>query len=450
MGDVSRSPSRLVSRLPSHSPVSGGWGGALAVVADSEWNQTSYPLNPRKVTGAWQSGLTAEDILPAAFFNGTPLFVDLATGNDANNGQAGQPVKSLHRATDLINASALPPRVEVDGGPFIRDFWWNSGTKVLTKAAWFEYVGVGRALTHNANNLTWSTDASYPNARKATRSAVARVFDLTVLDEWGHYAEFSKAADAAAVNAAYHTWAQINAGADVIVNRGGGALNNNTRVQLTSNGLRTNAPLRLTGFDIEGGGGLGGCLHLQNITGNVVLENCSLRYPGSDATPRDCWFADNVNGLVAFFDCDFSSASKDGGNAHWTTDATRKTFVLTERCTGADFGRGTLSSNNAITGHESVVWIDFEGDYDGGRGGLLRFINDSRFAMFGGRLGRDFGDGSITPSAVRIDNTAQARLIDVVIETGGELALLTGDSGVIYTRNVSLIAGGASGDIREL
>jgi hypothetical protein len=423
---------------------------ASTVLSNIEWDQVSYPLIPVKVNDVWQSDFDPDDYLPRSYFSGTPLFVDFTTGSDAANGQAGTPVKSLWRAINLINTAGVPTHVTVTPGTFPRANWFNSGSVVLTTPAWFEVVG-GEALAYNGDVLTWpgSPDATYTNTYKSARSNVSRVVNLLTTSAYGnHYVDFTKVADAATCNSTVNSWAQV--GSDLYVNRGGAVTNANTRAYLTTNGLRTSASLRLTGFNIEGGGGLGGCLHILDIVeGVVIVEDCSLRYPGSDAAPRDCWFSDDSSGLIAFINTDFSSSSKDGGNAHWTNDALRQTYVLTIGCSGNDFGRGASTSNNAITAHETVVWLDIEGDYAYARGTPIRNINDSRMGKLGGSVSYDLGDGGgFTPSVVRVDNTAENWFVDVTITSAGENTLLTADDGVNYIHDVTQIGGVAAGDTR--
>lgn len=425
---------------------------ALAVLTAIEWNQADYPLEPAKVGGVWTSGFDPDDYLPLSYFVGTPLFVDFTTGSDAANGQSGTPVKSLWRAINLVNAAGVPTHVTVNPGTFPRANWFNSGSTVLTTPAWFEVVG-GRAVAYNGDVLTWpgSPDATYPNTYKASRSSVARVVNLLGTSPYGtHYADFAKVADAATCNSTANSWAQV--GSDLYVNRGGGTLNANTRAYLTTNGLRTSTSVRLTGFDIEGGGGSGGCFSILNAASSVVIaESCTFRYSGSDAIPRDCCLIEGTStGLFAFLDCDFSGSSKDGLNHTRADDGFRLVHVLTERCSGDDFGRGASTSNNAITGHFMTVQADFDNQgYSYGRAGLVRFVNDSRLAMFGGSASFDLNDGSgFTPSVIRADNTAEIRLVDVDVTSAGEATLLTADDAIIWTNNVTQTGGTASGDIR--
>jgi hypothetical protein len=429
----------------------------LEVLTSMEWDQVNYPLAPAKVDGVWESGFDPDDYLPLAFFTGTPLFCDFATGNDANNGTAGQPVKSLWRLINLINASADPVYAEVTGGPFPRANWFNNLSVVVTVKAWINYVSGGRGLAYNGDVLSWSADGSFPpNNWNASRPNVARVIDLLAASPYGnHYRDFAKYTTSAEVQSggfADPRWAQISSNTILTVNRGGGVLNANTRALLTTNGLRTNTSLRLSNFNIEGGGGAGGAFSIQNVTDGVVIaENCSFRYAGSDAVPRDNSLIEGSTGLFAFIDCEFDSSSKDGLNHTRTDDGQRLTFVLTERCRGADFGRGASTSNNAITGHQMTVQVDFNNQgWEYGRLGTVRFIDDTRLAMFGGRVAYDLGDGSgFTPAVVRADDTAEIWLIDVEVESvASENTLLTTTNGVIHTHNVTQTGGSASGDIR--
>lgn len=425
----------------------------IAVLNSIEWDQVNYPLAPEKTGDVWISGLNPDDYLPLSGYTGTPLFVDQVSGSDAANGQAGTPVKSLHRAIALINTAMQPTHVTVLSGSFPRTNSFNSsGSVVLNYPAWFECEGGGRAVVWHGDVLTWASAGS--GAYSATRSSVARVVDTRSVNVFGDYPDLIKVADLAACQALPGSWAQVTTTLYVHLSDSAAVTNANTKAFLTTNAFRTTAPLRLTNFDLEGGGGEGGCLSLQGITGDVIVENCTFKYPGRfsvtgiDNIDRDCWFADDCNGLVAFIDSGFSSASKDGGNADWKIDSTRSLFVLTERCSGANFGGGGSLSSNGITGHGTVVWADIDSDYTNGGGGLVRFIEDSRIAAFGSRYSFDLGDGVNTPGVVRMDGTAEARLVECVVTSGGEATLLTSTDGIIWTTNVTQTGGVASGDIR--
>lgn len=392
---------RYVTRYDIMAPVTSD--EAAFVLANIDWNQTAFPLSPSRTGGRWTSGFDRNAYLPDAAF-ATTFHVDHRRPDNTGDGLSPETAKrSIHSAIVTGNGTGQPYRVLIAAGTYTRaDGMSNSGSVVPTQDCALIAMD-GAVITGPFDTLPWSTitDLAYSNSYVVRRPLVARVFDLTRVNEHGDLIEIPRGESAAAVDAA-SGWAQD--GDTLVVRRPDRApvTNENTRVFLVAANLKLDAGsgrLYLRGIDFQGGAAgdqspliVSGCMDTV-----VIAEDCSFRYGGGDSAYLcDGVSMINSSGLFAFIGCRASANAKDGFNAHWLADDQRKTFVLTERCIGRDNGRFGSTSNNSLTGHETVVWVDVSGDYAHDHGGVVRFIDDSRLAAFGSRAAFDHGDGGAT------------------------------------------------------
>lgn len=443
--------------------LSAGGGVAVRALQRVSWDRSAYPLTLSENEGSWQSSFDRDVYLPDSSLL-TTYYVDVATGNDSNSGlTSGLKLKSIHAAVTKGNATGSPYRVLVTAGRYPRaNGLNNTGTIQPTQNAAIVAVG-GRVVTGPFDDLSWpaSPDPTYTNCYKVSRSNVARVFDIATLDAHGNYTELVNVADAVTCDSTPGSFAQV--GSDLYVRRVDGAAvtNANTRAHLIQRHLNLTSGfngkrLYLENIDLEGGVQLG-TLSVDGVTDTVIMaQGCSFKYSGGYSGPS--YVNDNValwnsSGLFAFVDCEVGSAWKDGFNAHWQTDSERRTYVLTERCRGRDFGRGSSTSNNAITGHETVVWVDVEGDWSDGRGGTVRFIDTSTLAAFGSSAANDLGDGVESKIAWHALHNVVYALVDcqgAVVNPATDYALAINNSAVVYGRDFEAVSGLIFGTIQSL
>lgn len=368
-----------------------------------EWDTVNFPLTIRKSGSRWASNFDRTRYIPDSVFV-TTYYVDIARPDNNGNGLTPATAKkSIHAAVTAGNATAQPYRVLVSPGSYDRaNGISNSGAVFPTQTCGIISNG-GSVITGTFDILAWpgTTDPTYTNSYVVARANVARVFDIASTNEFGDYVELTKQTTATIVNNT-NGWAQD--GGNVVVRRPDGApvTNANTRVYVNTANARfatSNARLYLKGIAFEGGSA--GDQNPLIVTGAlntvVVGEDCSFKYGGSNSSfLRDGVSIDGSSGLFAFIRCRVSANSKDGFNAHWLVDSTRKVFVLTENCVGRDDGKFGSASNNEITGHETVSWVDINGDYAYNHGGTVRFVNDSRLVAYGSLAAKDQGDGGQT------------------------------------------------------
>ncbi len=254
-------------------------------------------------------------------------------------------------------------------------------------------------------------------------------------------------ANANATNAS----ATITSGGFLYVRRGDAAAvtNANTRayliagamISLTSaNGFTGGKRAYICGLNVEGGST--GVMEITGLTNSVIVTaNCSFKYGGAATFVFDNVPISESSGLFTFDNCLFAASWKDGLNAHYTVSTTsRQTFVLTQDCTSRDHGRGSSTSNQGLTGHEQTCFVDVNGNWTYGRGGTVRFIDNSRLAAYGSACRFDLQDSGVAaPTLWNTINTAEFWLTDCVAEgeNMGDYALNAFTGTVIYVNNFS-------------
>lgn len=436
-----------------------GRGAGVDVLGKIRWNRGLYPLSVYKDGSGWHSNFDRNNYVPDSRFV-TTYYVDFGKANDSANGLSfANAKKSISAAVTLGNATGQPfkIRVETDNGTYVRaNGLTNSNTVFPTQDCAIVAAHSGVEITDDSKRatvgmhdaLTWpgTPDATYTNCYLATRSNVARVFDIATINSYGDYTELTSVADAATCDTTPGSWAQV--GSSLYVNRTDAAAvtNTNTRAYLIAGSAISLTAAHgfsgkfayLRGVNIEGGNN--GVMEVTSLVGSVVVaESCSFKYGGAAAYVYDNVPILDCQGLFAFKNCLFASSWKDGLNLHYTPWGTvRQTFCFTENCSSHDHGRGTSTSNQGITGHENVVGVDVNGNWTYGRGGTVRWINDSRLGAFGSASRFDLLDSTGDPPILwHTVNTAEFYLTDCIGEgaNAGDYALDAFTGTTIHIRN---------------
>lgn len=415
------------------------------------WPVGTYPITVFGAEGRFSTAVNPRSLVNSGIWTSTTfIHVNSSTGVDASAAVVSSPTdtskaaKTIGKAIQLGNAAATPYRIFVKADTVVRANGLNgiNPTQPCSIEAWG-----GRVVMGPFDVLTWAADVTYTNTYSATRSGVARVFDLTAtLDKWGKYQELTLVADAATCNTTPGSWAQVGSTLYVRRTDGAAATNSNVRAYLGGSGVHNInlgtgvLDFYLSGFDLEGGNA--GCLiSPAAATHNIVAEDCTFRYAGSLASLTDCVQLTSLKGIAAFFRCDASAGAKDGFNVHWTTGgapAGDNTYLLTVDCTGRDNGRGTSVSNNGWTTHERVIGIDVNGDYAENYGGNVHSIGTSQSWCVGTVSRRSIGDlgngGTITSTGFRTNDSA-VMWLDSTLADGNLLAIDAHDgTAAIYKR----------------
>lgn len=173
------------------------------------------------------------------------------------------------------------------------------------------------------------------------------------------------------------------------------------------------------GFDLEGGSALGGIdirpSPVSQTQKVLAVSNLTARYGGGkiDVAAGRGISIEGWNGLAIFKNTSADFNQTDGFNLHVSTPV-EFSGMLTINCDAVDNGRLAGTSCNSHTLHENAKAIDLCSRFERGHGGTIRNIGTSKALYVGTYIANDQGDkhlaasGSISPSAIRIDENAQA------------------------------------------
>jgi hypothetical protein len=424
----------------TYSVVVGSPDGTKRIKWPSEfsWDFTSYPVVAERTAGAWSiPDFDPTDYLPSSLLTATPFYVDIATGNDVNDGLTLSTKKrSIHNAITAGNATGQPYRIIIDAGWYPRDrsFSWGDSAYPTQDCA---FIASGGPVYVGAfSTLSWpeSKDTTYTNTTIVVRSSVIRVIDTANIDVFGEYSEFVQVADAATCDSTPDSWAQV--GSNLHVNRGDGlvASNNNTlsflaesRATFPSN----NANLYFSNIHIYGN--MAGAPYISGGTRNVVMDNCSGQFSGRSTDKFDAFRFSNIAGLVVLNNCVTHSAAKDGINFHDT--AVAGTHALVVNCRSFNNGRWTSLSNNGFTSHGAVKSIIVGGEYHHNYGGNVACINDTETVILGANSHDSHGDGEAAPVDYQYQHQAIAWMCDTRADNSRR-AIAASSSSVVNIYNI--------------
>jgi hypothetical protein len=415
---------------------------ALAIVSlesGFDWPYETYP-----VTFGWNGTSFTCDLDPedyaAAALAGTQYYVDVDTGSDVADGLTSEtPVKSIHRAITLGNATAAPFRVAVAAGSYPRENGFTATGALVPATQSCAIIGTGLVECWTGSVLTWpgSPDATHTSTYKVARSAVARVINLTTDDANGDYDELTKVADAATCNSTPNSWAQV--AGDLYVHRTDeeAPTTANTRVLLLSTAnLQTGATSKdifVSGIDFQGGAG--GAVSVQvAATLNAMFVNCTGKFAGAVGVNVNGFAFNNFTGLAALKNCVGACNENDGISGHLSSG---EYYMLTIDCIGRNNGRNSALSCNGLTIHGNVRGIDVNGEYCENYGANVIPVNTSQMFCLGTYAHDSYGDvvhgGSTVPTDYQTQNTAELWLRGAGA-SGSEQSLVASDTSIIRTR----------------
>ena len=236
----------------------------------------------------------------------------------------------------------------------------------------------------------------------------------------------------------------VNSGGKTYIKRGGGAAVTDANSR-SIRGTSTIAPafsdgatslsksLYLTGFDMHGG-----FLSTAAGTRNVWLDNCRFMFANLDQGVAGNGVATDFIGTTLLTRCESYCNGGDAYNPHGLNGAHQMALF---DCLGWDVGRYTGQSNNGLTGHETTVLFDYNGDYQLTRG-AQRFIDNSRSVLARTKATGDLGDiagpatgltggGVLPPTALIADGNAIVWAIGCTLGSSDRATSTTGN-GAIY------------------
>jgi hypothetical protein len=428
--------------------------GPVAAPAGFNWPFATYPIAIIQ-TGPYSFTTNfVPEAYAAAALAGPQYWVDVATGNNANPGTQGAPVKSIWQATTLANAAGVPATINVKyaaAGYSRADGFANAGTPVPNTVP-IAYIAYGAAYPAKGgivdcwvgDALVWSAtpDPTFTTLYTATRSNVSQVINPALLDANGDPVMATQYADAATANAATgNAWAQVGttlylkwAGNPVVTNANARAL-----LKATPNWTQqaTSKDVYLKGFNFQGGANAA-VAFTSAVTMNFIAVNCLAGFSGDSLVNVNAWKLDYMSGLAALVNCIGTNGEADGINTHWTPGGTPQIFTLTIGCIGRANGRDTVQSCNGITSHDNCIGIDVMGEYYGNYGANVIPINGNQMWCAGTYAHDSQGDvshGGVTgPTDFQAQSTAQMWL-QSCRSAVSTTSLLASNTSTIYTRN---------------
>ena len=435
-----------------------------AAWAFSAWRPdeaTLYFQNGACVASVGKSPLEVFNLVSSAVTAPDATYYVATNGSDANNGLSrGAAFATLSRPVVVAKAAGYTKiKVIVAAGEYPRFANPTAGGSIVIDidTAWFAENGRVRTGTWDAYSPP-SVDATYPNTYSWTLSSVARVCDLLTVDADANYLDLTNVTTAALCNITPNSWA-LEGGKLYVRRRDGVAvMRDNTRVFRSSSGnLRmTGASVNLyvggltgaDGFDFEGGDS-GGPVTINPTALPFTkkcasIENATMKYGGGVGQPDARGITINsYDGLVFLKNCYLARNITDGVNVHNQTVpmAAARVTCVTLNCTAQNNG-GAQVSCQPYTLHEDVLGVDFASNLFDGYGGGIRNINASVMWAAGTVIANDRGDrtapgGALTPTAVRLDDTARLWLDTALIRQNQGYELYAASAGTaIYIRNM--------------
>ncbi len=418
----------LKTRLLLSTALTLGGVGVIAAVppAGFNWPFATYPITIVQTSANTFSTNFVPESYAQPALTGPQYWVDLATGNNANPGTQGSPVKSIWKGTQLANAGGAPATVMVNynaAGYGRADGFTNTSTPVPNTVP-IAYIAYGAPYPAKGgivdcwvgDQLAWSAtpDPTFTTLYTATRSAVSQVFNPAVLDAYGDPTLSTKYPDAATANAASgNAWALVGSTLYVKWADGLPVTNTNTRAVLsaTPNFVQnaTSKDVYCKGFNFQGGANAAmACTAAATM--NMMFVNCTAEFSGDASNNVNAWKIDFVTGLVALVNCKGVGGEADGFNTHWTPGGTPQLFTLTIGCQGYNNGRDTVQSCNGLTSHDNCIGIDVMGEYFRNYGSNVIPINGNQLWCAGTYAHDSFGDiphgGTSPPRDFEAQSTA--------------------------------------------
>lgn len=454
------------------------------------WNRSTLDVRFGRAFGkTYGSAINPAALIPAAVWAAplaTQIFhVDPVNGSDTSGTGIGNylgdfttaPVKTLTKAITLANATSTASRILINGAtnPALNRAASGIGTSTYpTVSMAIEAMG-GRVTLAATDAHTWAVDGTYTNCYSASEGNTSGAIDLLnqrwlgddhgarLFDRNGigrqSYIEFVPYASAAALNSATLTGTTgggyFNSGTTVYVRRADGAAvtDANTRTfrgsstvaapAFSTGGTSYSGSCFYAGIDFQGGWSSNG-----PGTRNAWLHECRAMYStmqGGYGGVGGNGFQWDASGAVLYTNCESWCNGTDCFNVHGTNGLSQQVCV---DCLGWDTGRAQAGSCNGITGHEHTMSIDLNGDYQLTRGGMARFIDQSRCLLYGSRLLIDLGDGApvspVLPTTVEANANAQMWTMYCAINSTLD-AFVTDTTAHIYTRGNTVLAGATVG-----
>lgn len=360
------------------------------------------------------------------------------TGNDAADGltpaTALRRINTAYTKADVVVVSIAP-------GLYTRQYAWNS---ILARSVAMinNNPAAGQVICTAHDPLSWTTDATYANTRKATRSSVVRVVDAAHIDANGDYLEYINAASATVCNTTPGSWFLDVAGGNTLYVRtsDGRAADADIWALLSVSNGRAGGDLTTycEGIDFIGGS------DAMNIFSGAAgqspcfyAKNCAFKYAKSSSSAGN---GVTIQGAVLTIlqNCSAARNIDDGFNYHAYNGVSPKAIEIS--CVGRHNGAAG-DTDNGSTSHDSARIVRINGSYYANRGPNVADVGGAQSWNLGcSAAGSTGAAGTGQQSNYQIDSSGGTIWLDRCVSGAGSAYDLYAAAGAIYARG--LIASG--------
>ncbi|WP_275431395.1 phage baseplate upper protein [Mammaliicoccus sciuri] len=353
-------------------------------------------------------------------------------GSDSNDGLSKEtPLKNLNTAISKNDIGTLM----IEGGEYYRN---NAGILFGNMNKDINIIGYnGKPKIFGADTLNFTNLSGYTNVKQATRSAVSRVIDNSIIDEYGDYHELQKVNSIDEVENTEYSWysdssnVYINGDSDTTV----------CLINIDMVNIKGDYNIYLENIELIGGRRT---LRLDSSTGTLVLNNCKLSY----SIQSNGNGIEMVGGRYAISkNTEISKQMMDGFNYHKGTNGELPYFIEID-CVGRDNGimkgEGGSRSDNGSTAHDGIKGIRINGLYTRNDGGNLADVNTGTETL---NLGCITSDGLQNYNNIVQDCNC---FYEFCTSYGNEKGMLINGTGTLYSRMNNFVGNTQNVDGEEI
>lgn len=295
----------------------------------------------------------------------------------------------------------------------------------------------GKPKIFAADSLKFTDLSGYTNVKQAKRSAVSRVIDNSIIDEYGDYYELQKVDSIAEVENTKYSW--YSDSSNVYIN--GDSETTVCLLNIDMVNIKGDYNIYLENIELIGGRRT---LRLDSSMGTLVLNNCKLSY----SIQANGNGIEMVGGRYAISkNTEISKQMMDGFNYHKGANGELPYFIEID-CVGRDNGimegKGGSRSDNGSTAHDGIKGIRINGLYVRNDGGNLADVNTGTETL---NLGCVTSDGLQNYNNIVQDCNC---FYEFCTSYGNEKGMLINGTGTLYSRMNNFVGNTQNVDGEEI
>lgn len=433
------------------------------------WDSANYPVIPSiyDIGNNQRKGSSGYSIFSSTTYsncrNGTQIYYS-TTGNDSTGvGSSGNPYRTPSKCVQVANAGGAPATVLAKAGEFQRTTTGAISATLPTVP--IAFVASGGIVTTGAydKGYTWAADGTYAWVYSTARSSAYAVYDPSRRDRFGNFVMLVKVSSLAICSRIPGSWYTDNTSVWVHSYDESQPTDTTVRVYVTvamgafafgsaPKDIFFDRETATDGWDLQGA-----CLSFtatayDSVDRLIGMRGVSAKYGPNGGTGvfLNNFSVENWRGLAWIEECYSARAASDSFNFHNTLN-TQQLYAAVINCKAVDCGVFGTGSNNHLTAHENVKGISVGNDFDFAQGGTLRNINTSKWLSHGDRIRNDRGDGNVggtlQPTEVQCDNTAEIWLSECLVEAANGGYAFNNSGAGLHLRNMARYKGKTLGTI---